>query len=138
MRTFDCELVNAIVNHPSVRPFVGGDGESELDLSEAVQNDDNIAYVNDNGGFLFIWTAPRCYEVHTFILPEGRGRKAFLFAREARDYMEKHGALHLWTRVKPEAENVRQFTLAAGFQPAGVNTVAGETYDLFDWRPECP
>ena len=138
MRTFDAELVNAIVNHPAVRPFVGGDGESELDLTEAVQNKDNIAYANDSGGFLFMWTAPRCYEVHTFILPEGRGRKAYEFAREARDYMEEQGALHLWTRVKPEAENVRRFTLAAGFEPAGVNIVDGETYDLFDWRPECP
>lgn len=141
-RCFDASRINALVNDPSIRPHVGGDGESFIDLSAAVADEQNVFLLGEHGGFAFTWSAPRTYEVHTFILPEGRGKWARAVARLARDWMEADFADHLWTRVAPEAVNVRAFTLLNGFKPAGQHTIdlghGPVTYDLFDWRPECP
>jgi RimJ/RimL family protein N-acetyltransferase len=139
-RSFDATRVNELVNHPSIRPHIGGDPEAELDLSAAVADRGNIFLLGEHGGFAFIWTAPHTYEVHTFILPEGRGQPALTLALLARSAMaDLWEAEHLWTRVHPDAANVRAFTLKAGFKPAGSQTLdlgAGPvTYDLFNWRP---
>lgn len=139
MRTTDAERINFLVNHPAIRPFIGGDGSSEIDLSAAVADPANIFVDGKHGGFAFTWSAPGVYEVHTFVLPDGRGAWAASFAREARNYMQNSGARHLWTRVHPDAINVREYTLRAGFEPAGTHTIDLGTgpvaYDLFDWRP---
>lgn len=139
-RSFDADRINDLVNHPSIRPHVGGDPQVPLDLTAVVANHDNIFLLGDHGGFAFTWTAPGTYEVHTFILPEGRGAMALNAALLARSAMNDiYGADHLWTRVHPEAGNVRAFTLKAGFKPAGKQTLdlgAGPVaYDLFNWRP---
>lgn len=141
-RTFDADKINALVNDPSIRPTVGGDGESYIDVSSAVADRQNVFLLGEHGGFACTWSAPGTYEVHTFILPDGRGRWARTFAIAGRSLMEAGGATHLWTRVHPGAANVRAFTLRAGFKPAGTHTIdlgAGPvTYDIFDWRSPCP
>lgn len=133
-RTFDVERVNYLVNHKEVRPLLGF-GEKYIDLSEAVQDDANHFLDAEYGGFACCWSAPQTYEIHTFILPEGRGKWAYQLARAGRDYMQEIGATHLWTRVHPDFANVKFFTLRAGFRPAGHRTTLGIAYDLFDWRP---
>jgi hypothetical protein len=134
------DRINALVNDPSIRPFVGP-GDDVLDLSEAVAHERNVFLVGEHGGFAFSWCAPQTYEVHTFVLPEGRGDWAASFAMSARNCMRDYGATHLWTRVPVGAENVRKFTLKAGFQPAGRDSVDYGNdvveYDLYDWRPQC-
>lgn len=141
-RSFDADRLNHIVNHSSVRPHVGGDPSVYLDLSHLIANRDNYALLGEHGGFFFTWTAPGTYEIHAFILPEGRGPQARDLALAARDYMQREGATHLWTRVERGAENVRKFTLAGGLKPCGEQILdlgAGPTtYDLFHWRPGCP
>jgi hypothetical protein len=138
-RSFDTERANYLANHPAVRPFVGGDGQSELDLSTLVSDDNNYLLLGPHGGFLATWSAPGTYEIHTFILPEGRGLAAKQLAQEGRDYMAGIGATHLWTRVQRGMENVRLFTLAAGLRHCGEQVCdfgGGPTeYELFDWRP---
>ena len=142
VRSFDADLLNDLVNHPTVRPFVGGDPTVYLDLSALIADDKNYALLGPHGGFFFTWSAPGTYEIHTFILPEGRGPQARDLALEARAYMATQGANHLWTRVERGAENVRKFTLAGGLIPCGEQVLdlgAGPTtYDLFHWRTECP
>jgi hypothetical protein len=137
-RSFDPERANYLINHPAVRPFVGGDGKSFLDLTPVVSDDKNYLLLGDHGGFLATWSAPGAYEIHTFILPEGRGRAARELALEARAYLASIGADHLWTRVQKGMENVRLFTLAAGFEPCGKQVCdfgGGPTdYELFNWR----
>lgn len=142
-RTFDAARVNYLVNHPSIRPHVGGDPEAPLDLTAAVNDHANVFLDGDHGGFACTWSAPSVFEVHTFILPEGRGAWAAGFAALGRAAMaEMYGAKHLWTRVHPEAANVRSFTLKAGLRPAGTRTFdlgAGPVaYELYDWRSICP
>lgn len=137
-RTVDAERVNALANHPSIRPHIGGDGVSAIDLSVAVADPRNVFLLGEHGGFCFCRSAPGAFEVHTFVMPSGRGGWAAEAALEARAWMAAHGARHLWTRVHPEAANVRAFTLKAGFAPAGTDSVdlgAGAVeYDLFEWR----
>jgi hypothetical protein len=138
-RCFDAVLLNALVNDPAIRPDVGGDGESYLDLTAVLAEDRNVLLVGTAGGFLATWTAPETYEVHTFILPHGRGPQAFALAREGQAWMQAHGATHLWTRVDRKHRHTRLFTLRAGFKPCGEQTLdlgGGPTlYDLFSWRP---
>jgi hypothetical protein len=140
-RCFDAGRINDLVNDPSIRPHIGGDPDAPLDLTAAVNDRMNVFLLGEHGGFAFTWSAPRTYEVHTFILPEGRGPEALELALTARGWMEEHFADHLWTRVHPDAANVRAFTLKAGFEPAGSHTIdlgAGPVaYDLVDWRSPC-
>ena len=75
-RSFDPERANKLINHPAVRPFVGGDGESYLDLTAIIEDRKNYLLLGPHGGFLATWSAPNTYEIHTFILPEGRGQAA--------------------------------------------------------------
>lgn len=137
-RTFDPVRVNYLVNHPDVRPFIGGDPAEPLDLSAAVANDENIFLDGEHGGFACIWSAPGVYEIHTFVLPEGRGEWAVKFAAWGIAFLVENGAHHLWTRILPEAGNVRAFAIKMGMKPAGRQTLdlgTGPTiYDLFDWR----
>lgn len=137
-RTFDAARVNYLVNHPAVRPFIGGDPETELDLSAAVADEQNIFLDGEHGGFACCWSAPNTYEIHTFILPEGRGAWAMEFAAWGKAYLFKHGAKHIWTRVHPDARNVKAFTLRMGLIPAGYHTidlgVGPVTYELFERR----
>ncbi|WP_263588425.1 hypothetical protein [Sphingopyxis sp. GC21] len=137
-RTFDAHRMNHMVNHPAVRPHVGGDPAIPLDFSAAIANRYNHFLAGDHGGFACIWTAPDTYEIHTFVLPVGRGQWAASFAMWGRQYLVDQGARHLWTMVHPDAANVRAFTLKAGFRPAGSRVVdlgAGPVpYDIYNWK----
>ena len=133
-RTFDADRINYLANHPDIRPHIGGDGASVLDMADAIADHDNVFLNGEHGAFCCMWSAPHCYEIHTLVLPEGRGSWAAQFARLGRDYMAATGAKHLWTMVHPEARNVKAFTLRAGLKPAGIRLTALGPYDLFDWR----
>ena len=136
--TRDAARLNFLVNHPEIRPFVGGDVNQPIDLSSAIDDNANIFLRGEHGAFCCSWTGPGVYEVHTLILPEGRGKWAYEFAKAGRLHMVELGARHLWTCVHPDAANVRFFTLRAGFRPAGTrirDLGAGPVaYDIFDWR----
>lgn len=139
-RSYDGKRLNYLVNHETIRPDIGGDGKSFIDLAGQLQ-DWNYFLKGDFGGFFCVWSAPGTFEIHTFILPEGRGEWAFEFAAEGREYMAREGATHLWTRVPEKARHTRLFTLRAGFKPCGAQVLdmggGPVAYDLFDWRAEC-
>jgi hypothetical protein len=69
-RTFDATELNTIINHPAVRPWMGGEGV--LDVADALADADNYALVIDGGGFIFIRHEPGIYEGHSQFLPEAR------------------------------------------------------------------
>lgn len=138
-RSFDAVRLNSLVNDPGIRPDIGGDGESYIDLSQVVADEQNVLLLSEAGGFLCTWTAPDTYEVHTFILPSARGPAAFELAREGREWMFRHGCDHLWTRVDRRHRHTKLFTLKAGFRPCGEQTLdlggGPVLYDLYNWRP---
>lgn len=140
-RTFDASRINYLVNHPAIRPHIGGDIDCELDLTAAVSDVQNIFLDGEHGGFACSWSAPDTYEIHTFVLPEGRGKWAMEFAEWGKQYLWDKGAKHIWTRVHPDAANVKAFTLKMGLEPAGVHRIdlgAGlVAYELFDRRMTC-
>ncbi len=141
-RTFDAAILNEIVNHPEVRPTCGGDGESWIDLTEAVAEPKNHAVLWEHGCFFFGWSAPQTYEVHIFILPEGRGKQSYRIASEGIAYIVNQGADHLWARIAKNMPHLRHYTASAGFKPCGTDTIdlgAGPVaYDLYQWRKQCP
>lgn len=92
-RTMDAAVLNTAANDPRVRPFGGGEGT--IDLSAAIGNPENYAFVNEFGGFLVVKLERGLYEVHSMMLPEGRGpetiqdvRSTIRFMFAATDCME--------------------------------------------------
>ncbi len=139
MRSFDGERLNFLVNHPEVRPSSGGDGKSWLDLAPYLEDHDNHFLDGDHGGLFFHWQAPDTYEVHIFVLPEGRGAWAYWLADMGLEYMMARGAMHLWARLFDRHAKIftrRLFTYRGekSFDLGG----GPQTYSIFDWRRECP
>ena len=118
-RCADAELVNLAVNHPDVRPHVGAPDAGELDLGALVERPEHWFLMGEHGGFALLWTAPRTYEVHTFILRSGRGQWANAARAAMLDYAKRHGAERLWTRIPPQARHVERFARQGGMQPTG-------------------
>lgn len=116
-RCDDSEAVNLVINAPEVRSFVGGAGW--LDIAPVLKSPLNVALMGEHGGFLFTWTSPRIYEVHTFILDGGRGAWARSAGRSAIEHMKSLGADELWTRIDPEQVNVIAFAEELGMKPTG-------------------
>lgn len=83
-RTFDATFLNSVCNHPEVRPWLSGEGG--IDVTAALKDPDNVALVNDAGGFIMMQHEPGIYEAHSQFLPDMRGgtRQAM---RECFDYM---------------------------------------------------
>jgi hypothetical protein len=80
-RTFDAAAVNTIVNHPAVRPTLGGAGY--LDLTAVVHDTRNYALFGDHGGIVFARMQDAIYEAHTQVLPEGRGAWTLRMTQDA-------------------------------------------------------
>jgi len=138
-RSYATLQINALANHPLIRPEIGGDPKLPLDLSEVIDCDRNVCLMGEHGGFVYIWTGPYTYEVHTIIDMEGRGQWALNAARESINHMaDNHGARHIWTRVAATQRNVRSFTINAGLKPCGQDVFDfgnGPTvYNLYEWR----
>lgn len=85
-RTFDAALINRVLNHPEVFPWVAAPGIERFDFSEVAKDPANYVLVNEYGGFVFVPKGEGRYEVHTQFIPEGR-RGALRAAREAAAFM---------------------------------------------------
>lgn len=118
-RTQDADAVNAVVNHPDVRPYVGAPDAGYLDLGELAARPEHWFLIGEHGGFALLWTAPRTYEVHTFILKSGRGEWGNAARAEAIDFAKRHKAEILWTKIPPQAPHVERFARQGGMQPTG-------------------
>jgi len=118
-RTDDAGWVNRVVNHPDVRPFVGAPEAGDLDLSALAERPEHWFLLGDHGGFALLWTAPRTYEVHTFIFRSGRGEWGNAARAEGIEFARGQGAKTLWTKVPPQARHVERFARQGGMQPTG-------------------
>lgn len=72
-RENEADRLNEIINHPDVRPFVASPAAGAIDASSQAQNPNNILLVGDHGACLFVLLVAGIYEVHTNVLPSGRG-----------------------------------------------------------------
>jgi len=135
-------FINALANHPSMRPTIGGDGKSKLDLTNFLDNPRNRSFAWDCGCFLFEWSAPQTFEVHALILPEGRGPEAYRKAAEGIEYIVSEGCERLWARVPKGDDALKHYTVAAGFAHCGEGSfeivgVGPREYDLYQWTKPC-
>lgn len=115
-RTFDPAMLNEVVNHPEVRPFLFSTVEGAIDLTETVMNANNYALVTEGGGFILIPHEPGIYEVHSQFLPEHRRhtRKAM---RAGFDYMfTKTDCQMVVTKVPDSNAGAVALAQAAGFR----------------------
>ena len=115
-RSFDIARINEVVNHPAVRPFVGP-GDDLIDLTNVITPQENWFLMGEHGGFALLWSAPEVYEIHTFILPEGRGLWGAKARAEGINFARDHGATMLWTRIPPKAPHVARFARQGGMTP---------------------
>lgn len=116
-RSFDADRINEVINHPAVRPFVGDVQLGDLDISLALAKPENWFIMGEYGGFGLIWSSPRTHEVHTFILPEGRGVWARKAAKVGIAFAAKNGDKALWTRIPPNQKNVAIYARMMGMRP---------------------
>jgi hypothetical protein len=132
-RTFDAEWANELVNHPSIRPFVGDVSYGEIDLTEVIGRQENLFLKGEFGGFGLTWSCPRVFEVHTFILPEGRGRWAYAAAKEMIVMAKDTGAEKLWTMVATDQPNVKRFAKMSGMVYTGIQIPKwGKAFDVLE------
>lgn len=128
----DIPAINAVINHPAVRPYVGAADAGYLDASAIVADPANLFPMGEYGGFGLIQTGPGEREVHTFVLPEGRGKWAFDAAREMIELARDAGTARLWTQVSVDQPHVRKFAVMSGMKATGETREAlGQTYDVF-------
>ena len=136
----DAELLNRVVNDPSVFPFVSLGMEGPFDMSPLVNDERNLFFANEHGGFLLINKGDRIYDIHTQFLPEGRGRSAIRDGREAMTYMFTHTdcrALMTFCPLnnKPAATLARLVGMTR-FKTEVALGVAGDTYSITreEWK----
>lgn len=125
-RCHDPARINAVVNHPMVRPYVGAPTLGYLDMTDAAARPEHWFLMGEHGGFMLGWSAPGAREVHTFILPDGRGKWAIEARTAMLDYAKEHGAKMLWTKIRPDDKHVIRFALQGGMQ------FTGTVIELFD------
>lgn len=83
----DAKRINEIINHESVRPWVAGDIKGNLDADILVKNKANFFFVGEHGGSGFIKLKEGIYDLHSFVLPSGRGSWVKENFQRVRDWM---------------------------------------------------
>jgi hypothetical protein len=131
-RSHDAAQINAVVNHPEVRPHVGAPEIGDLDLTELVARPEHWFLMGEHGGFMLGWSAPGVREVHTFVLPDGRGK----WAEDARaamlDYARGNGTQMLWTKIAEADRHVIRYARQGGMQFTGdVLETFGKPYRIY-------
>lgn len=131
-RTQNVDFVNAIVNDPDVRPYVGLPEIGPVDLSELICRSEHWFLMGEHGGFALLWTAPKTYEVHTFILKKGRGVWGNAARADCIDFALAHGAKILWTKIPPQGKHIERFARQGGMKPTDdVIETFGVSYRIF-------
>lgn len=129
--------LNAIANHPDVRPFIGGDGKEELDLTSLLA--DSYFLVSDLGGFIFQRKFFGRYALHTLFLPEGRGKHVAEVAKDAFLWMFTHTDAEEITTCTPHGRSEARPPRTMGWR----DWFADDAYthyrlSVFDWAPRAP
>lgn len=116
-REFDAKHLNAVLNHESVRPDVADMSLGSLDVSGQVGDQNNILLMGEFGGCLLFFVSPGIFEVHTQILPEGRGAWAKAFIGQMLEWMfTRSNCWEIVTRVPREHIGAKALTIGAGFR----------------------
>jgi hypothetical protein len=110
----DTDAINSILNHPTVRPTIGGEGV--LDSTTLLGDDRNRLYFDERGGAVFAWRGPGIYEGHSFFLV--RGSEAMEAGRECLSLMAD--ARMIWGNTPEDNRAARWFNRRLGFKSLGM------------------
>ncbi len=115
-RQFNATRLNDVVNHPAVYPWVHGTIEGPLDFTPMISKDSpHINLMGEFGGCVFVRHQAGLYEVHTHILPAGRGEWAKEAVTECVHYIFTcTDAVEIWTRVPKGNYAARALVKAMG------------------------
>lgn len=102
-RVFDAAPINRIVNHPAVRPHLGGEGD--IDVTGIVQNPNNVVLHSNGFAAIFLAIHPGLYDVHTQALPEARGEVVARASQACLHWLfSRTDAVEVLTKVPVENE----------------------------------
>jgi hypothetical protein len=134
-RTLEAAHLNAVANHPEVRPWIGGEGA--LDLGPIIANPVNVALIHPHGGWVFARHEPGIYEVHTLCRAAGRGKGQLIAWREAARWMfTRTDAREIVTRIPDDNAGAGAAAALCGFkqrfrrEKAFMSVVAGRLVDV--------
>lgn len=119
-RQFDAVLINRVLNHPEVFPWVSIPGLESFDMSPYAGLPDFYILAREEGGFMFAPLGDGVYEVHTQFLPKTRG--VLRDAQQAAEYMfTQTDCVEIRTFVPHGNERAKKLTEAMGFTYEGVD-----------------
>lgn len=133
MKQNSAERLNAIANHPAVKPSLGYN-DDYTDFTPLLAHPEAYVLLERDGfGAVFEWSAPGVWQAHTMALPEVRGKQAVNAARAMVDYMfNERGARMLWGMTPKGHRPARVFNRAIGAKDAGEGEDArGVTVSLY-------
>lgn len=132
MRTFNPDIPNRIANHPDVVRQLGWNPEDHpetngwLLLGDQVADRDRWVFlVNETEDFCFMfeWSAPGVYQMHTAALPSCRGKRAVKAGKQLlHEMFTQHGADMVWGMTPLDNKAARLFNRWVG----GVSCGFGE------------
>lgn len=129
-RSTDADFLNRVLNHPEVARWMCG-FQPPFDLSSVLGNDANVFLANKFGGFLFVKLGKGRYEVHTQLLPEGRGNSLEL-AKDAAWYMfTQTDCMEIQTYSPKENLPAWKLTVSMGFRPIRGKKLNGHQCTVF-------
>lgn len=117
--TRDVAALNAIINDPAVRPFVGHPDAGPLDVGPLLDEPDTIALAIPYGAFVLTSIGEGALELHTMILPEGRGRNTVPAIQAACRYAFSSGCKVIATKTAHDNPAANLVARRAGFEPTG-------------------
>lgn len=101
------ERINAVTNHPDVRPFLGAPELGYVDVADVLEEDPSLLVYEYDGGFvLFRPLEHDVWEIHVAFEPRTWGVSAFSSIQKAlkRLFAEEQVRMVL---ARPPVENVR-------------------------------
>lgn len=123
-----------LLNHPAIRPYIGGDGESYVD-PEPYAKPPYIFLQRDEAGMLFKQTGDS-FEGHLLFPPSIRGIRALDAAWSMiSEVFTEHDACAIYGSISRDNRAARVFTRALGFDNIGTFFVAGRGA-VCDYRME--
>jgi hypothetical protein len=108
-------MISNLLNHPDIRPFMGGEGVLDAELLPP------HVYLGDHrGGMLFIENMPNVYEGHYLFTRATRLREKIEIASSMIVKMLlEHEAELIWGQVPIANRKARWFTRQIGLSPLG-------------------
>lgn len=116
-RATNSDRINAIVNHPKIRPWIAPREDGRIDLTAVAGLSSTVILLGEHGGFVLYQLLPGIYEVHTHVLPAGRGAWTDQFIQAGIRWMFTHtDAFEILTRVPKGHLSALATTVRAGMR----------------------